>query len=121
MALGTVDGESRLFHSGGAGHPALGAGEVMAHLVVRRLPKIVIPETDGVKRFRSLGADHLVDDVAHRFADEREATGTAPTSQAGFPSRKASAPARSVDPVARPSSTRMTVLPVTSGGAWEPR
>ena len=51
------------------GHPALGAGEVAAHLVIGRLPEIVIPETDGVKRFRSLGADHLVDDVAHRFAD----------------------------------------------------
>ena len=51
------------------GHPALGAGKMAAHLVVRRLPEIVIPETDGVERLRSLGADHLVDDVAHRIAD----------------------------------------------------
>ena len=51
------------------GHPALAAGEQAAHLIVRCLPEIVIPETDGVKRVRSLGADHLVDDVAHRLAD----------------------------------------------------
>ena len=49
-------------------HPALGAGEETAHLIIRRLPEIVVPETDGVKRFRSLGADHLVDEFAHFFA-----------------------------------------------------
>ena len=50
-----------------------------------------------------------------------EATGTAPTSQAGRASRSASAAARIVEPVARPSSTRITVLPATSGGDCEPR
>src|SRR3989338_3569833 len=48
-------------------------------------------------------------------------TGTAPTSSVGFSSRRASAAASNVAPVARPSSTSRTVRPPSRGNGAPPR
>jgi hypothetical protein len=49
------------------------------------------------------------------------AMGTAATSRPGPSWRRPATAARMVDPVARPSSTRITVRPVTSSGGRVPR
>src|SRR5207302_9557859 len=66
---------------------------------------------------------HTTSSASRRIAAQvsRAPVGTATTTRAGPSSRTACTAAFMVEPVARPSSTRITVLPATSSGPRAPR
>src|SRR2546425_10703582 len=102
--------------------PELGtAGEQIADLLIGRLREILIPDPDCVEWLRRHRADDVIRLLAHRVArlGRRDRDGT--TMRAGPRCRNALTAATIVAPVARPSSTRITVRPRISTGGRLPR
>ena len=92
------------------GHGSFLASSV-ADLVVRRRREVAVPQPTATKGSGDAQADHFVGLVAPtRWHVDDAPTGTATMMRAGCCWRTAVTAARMVEPVARPSSTRMTVL-----------
>ena len=97
-----------------------GTGEEVADLLVGRLREVVVPPTDAVEGLRRRDAHgHVGPRLEFRTGSRGRPTGT--TTRAGSRRRRATTAARMEEPVARPSSTRMTVRPRTSGAGPPPR
>ena len=112
------------------GAVATGGVRVLNEQVVRalRIPDYVIDaiaakeEQELARRERLYRGDRPPPDVRGRtviLVDDGLATGA--TMHAAIQALRQQQPAHIDEPVARPSSTRMAVLPLTSGGGWSPR
>src|SRR5262245_5191930 len=95
--------------------------EQFANLLVCGLREVPVPQADGVERLGGYCADDLSASFSKSSQVSGAPIGTATTICAGCCWRKASTAARIVEPVARPSSSRMTVRPRTSGRGRTPR
>jgi hypothetical protein len=106
---GRAFGDSRL----------LGAREQRGDLLVGGLAELVVPVADRPIRSGTSSEMTSSNSDSSASTDSAAPTGTASTSRDGPRSRRQRAAARAVPPVARPSSTTITVLPDTStAGRW---
>ena len=95
--------------------------EKRAHFIVARLREVLIPGADGKQRGGRHDAYEVVDLRSELIRCRGRWTGTATMIRAGCCRRSATTAARMVEPVAMPSSTRITVRPRTSGRGRLPR